>query len=117
MAFVGPVLLRFIRNIWIAQDVHEDVLFGVVICTTLTIWASSCWAEPSSESGGLPIAKRHPPSLPTDVSRIGGTTTAGALVRLENNWAQLIFYFQSLFSQIFLVVFVARMIGLHTGRR
>ena len=120
VAFVsGLVLLRFIRNIWIAQDVHEDVLFGVVVCyATLTILGF--------ELHGLnhhlnPAAYRLQSGIPHHSQlmflSIGGTTTAGALVRLENNWAQLIFYFQSLFSQIFLVVFVARMIGLHTGRR
>ena len=48
---------------------------------------------------------------------IGGTTTAGNQIPLNSITAQAIFYFQGLFSQLFLVVFVARMIGLHTGRR
>ena len=47
----------------------------------------------------------------------GGTTTAGSLIQLEDSWAQLNFYFQSFFSKVFLVVFVACVIGLHTGRR
>ncbi|RCL53605.1 MAG: hypothetical protein DBW85_04335 [Synechococcus sp. MED-G71] len=115
----GVVLLRFIRNIWMAQDVHEDVLFGVVICyATLTVLGFELHGlNHHLHPGGYQLQSGIPHHSQLMFLSIGGTTTAGSLIQLENSWAQLIFYFQSFFSQVFLVVFVARMIGLHTGRR
>lgn len=47
----------------------------------------------------------------------GGAPTAGLRIKLETSWDQRVIAVRSFFSQVFLVVFVARMIGLHTGRR
>ena len=46
---------------------------------------------------------------------MGSTTTLGGPITVNSTTAQLINYFQSYVSQLFLVVFVSRMIGLHTG--
>lgn len=51
------------------------------------------------------------------VLSIGNTTKTGNQIPHNGISVQSILDFQGMFSQLFLVVFVARMIGLHTGRR
>jgi hypothetical protein len=111
----GLVLLRFIRNIWMAQDVHEDIFFGVVICyATLTVLGFELHGlNHHLHPGGYQLQSGIPHHSQLMFLSSGGTTTAGSLIQLEDSWAQLNFYFQSFFSQ----VFVACVIGLHTGRR
>ena len=111
----GLVLLRFIRNIWMAQDVHENILFGVVICyATLTVLGFELLGlNDHLHPGGYQLQSGIPHHSQLMFLSSGGTTTAGSLIQFEDSWAQLNFYFQSFFSQ----VFVACVIGLHTGRR
>lgn len=113
------VMWRLVANIWRARDVHNDVLFGaVIIYAALTVLGFELHSlnqllHPSAY--GLRPGLPHHSQLM--LLSIGGTTTAGSQISLNGITAQAIFYFQGLFSQLFLVVFVARMIGLHTGRR
>ena len=60
----------------------------------------------------LPEMKRHSQLL---FLSMGSTTTMGGPITVNNTTAQLITSFQAYVSQLFLVVFVSRMIGLHTG--
>ena len=48
---------------------------------------------------------------------IGSTTKTGNQIQHNGISAQSILDFQGMFSQLFMGMFVARMIGWHTGRR
>lgn len=113
------VMWRLVSNIWRARDVHNDVLFAAVIIyaalTVLGFELHSLNHLIDFSAYGLKPGLPHHSQLM--LLSIGGTTTAGSQIPLNGITAQAIFYFQGLFSQLFLVVFVARMIGLHTGRR
>jgi hypothetical protein len=112
------VLWRFIYNIWQAQEVDADLLFGVIICyANLTVLGF----ELHSLNFYLnPTAYGFDTKIPNHAQlmflSLGGSTTAGTVLGLKDVWSQLIFYFQAFFSQLFIVVIVARVVGLHTSR-
>jgi len=114
----GTVLVRIVYKIWTIRSIHSDVLFGIIICYATVIvmgfelHAINHQLQPSSYNF-LPEMKRHSQLL---FLSMGSTTTLGGPISVNNTSALLINYFQAYLSQLFLVVFVSRMIGLHTGR-
>ena len=113
------VLWRFTYNIWHTKEVDADLLFGVIICyANLTVLGF----ELHSLNFYLnPTAYGFDTTIPNHAQlmflSLGGSTTAGTVIGLKDGWSQMIFYFQAFFSQLFIVVIVARVVGLHTGRR
>ena len=116
-AISGLVLVRIVYKIWTIQTINADVLFGIIICyaTVIVIGFELHAINHQLHPGAynfLPEMKRHSQLL---FLSMGSTTTLGGPITVNTTTAQLINYFQSYVSQLFLVVFVSRMIGLHTG--
>ena len=113
----GLVLIRILYRIWRIETINADVLFGIIICYANVIvigfelHAINHQLHPGAYNF-LPEMKRHSQLL---FLSMGSTTTLGGPITVNTTTAQLINYFQSYVSQLFLVVFVSRMIGLHTG--
>ena len=113
----GIVLMRIVYKIWTIRSIHSDVLFGIIICyATVIVMGFELHAINHQLHPGaynfLPEMKHHSQLL---FLSMGSTTTLGGPITVNTTTAQLINYFQSYVSQVFLVVFVSRMIGLHTG--
>ena len=116
-AISGLVLVRIVYKIWKIQTINADVLFGIIICyaTVIVIGFELHAINHQLQPGAynfLPEMKRHSQLL---FLSMGSTTTMGGPITVNNTTAQLITSFQAYVSQLFLVVFVSRMIGLHTG--
>ena len=116
-AISGIVLVRIVYKIWLIRSINSDVLFGIIICyaTVIVIGFELHAINHQLHPGAynfLPEMKHHSQLL---FLSMGSTTTLGGPITVNTTTAQLINYFQSYVSQVFLVVFVSRMIGLHTG--
>ena len=102
---------------WAIRSINSDVLFGIIICyATVIVVVFELHAiinkpQPSAYNF-LPDMKHHSQLL---FLSMGSTTTLGGPITVNNTAAELINHFQAYISQLLLVVFVSRMIGLHTG--
>ena len=116
-AVSGIVLVRIVYKIWTIRSINSDVLLGIIICyaTVIVVGFELHAINQQLQPGAynfLPDMKHHSQLL---FLSMGSTTTLGGPITVNNTTAQLINYFQAYLSQLFLVVFVSRMIGLHTG--